>query len=61
MPVAQLVISLENMEMKLMDCLMGCADALGTHCQPYGVLRLLRSEPEAGRMGRPGGDVFPVG
>ena len=28
-PVAQLVISLENMEMKLMDCLMGCADALG--------------------------------
>ena len=29
MPVAQLVISLENMEMKLMDCLMGCADALG--------------------------------
>lgn len=28
-PVAQLVISLENMEMKLMDCLMGCADTLG--------------------------------
>ena len=60
-PVAQLVISLENMEMKLMDCLMGCLQGSGPHCQPYGVLRLLRSEPEAGRMGRPGGDVFPVG
>lgn len=28
-PVAQLVISLKNMEMKLMDTLMGCADYLG--------------------------------
>ena len=66
--ILQLVISLKNLEMKLMDGLMDCAAALGipkdcVHIarQPYGVFCLLCVKSAPGYLGRTGGDVLSVG
>ena len=65
--IQQLVISLKNLEMKLMDGLMDCAAALGIprgmrpYRQPYGVLCLLCVKSAPGYLGRSGGNVLSVG
>ncbi len=65
--IDELVISLKNMEMKLLEGLTASVEALGireecihiashTECFVYYVLK-----PEKRRLGRSGGHVFPIG
>ena len=61
--IENLVITVPKLEVKLVDCLMYCADFLeidrsrGACDQSRGELCILRDEPETGSLEQPGGNV----